>query len=327
VILLKTFLVAGHYAMQPRSHSDPAAKPASAFAMVASVRRCHARHGITMVRAPRLALVLKGLLRLYTLAHGPESLQPRRKEPLTNDHTRAILGIPAGTVIDGLVVDWNDPVFIAFAALLTTLRNAGAQKVTSSRRRWTRFPHHFRRCSRSSDSFQSSSSNTPTLTSGGCQRAAGSRHDTTCAGVLTVCTSFYRHRRNCALSNPTTALWDPGGSKADPQCLEFGTKPVYLLPYQNNPINAAKRLADLELAMPVASRPREPMFPIDSDGASLHHQLAYKLFRALAVFVLGTTVAKTLSLHAGRIWLACAFMAKKHRGPVIQAFCRWKSPE
>jgi hypothetical protein len=327
VILLETFLVTGHYAMQPRSHSDPAAKPASAFAMVASVRRCHARHGITMARAPRLALVLKGLLRLYTLAHGPESLQPRRKEPLTNEHTRAILGIPTGTVIDNVVVDWKDPVFIAFAALLTTLRHAGARKADLIPPAMDTFsaplPAVLEIIGQLPELFvQHADADIGRLSAGGGFPSRNNLRWLIDGEHILLPT----HAQLRSLKPKDCAIWVPGGSKADPQGLEFGTKPVYL-PYQNDPINAAKRLADLELAMPVVSRPREPMFPIDCDGGSLHHQLADKLFRALAVFALGATVAKTLSLHAGRIWLACAFMAKKHRGPVIQAFCRWKSPE
>ena len=128
MFILESFLITKHYTMIPRSRSDPAAKPASAMAVVASVRRCHERRGIVMARSPQLTYVLKGLLRLYVLAHGPESLMPQRKEPLTNEHTRAILSVRDGTVIEGLVVNWSSPVFVAFAALLTTLRHAGARK-------------------------------------------------------------------------------------------------------------------------------------------------------------------------------------------------------
>jgi hypothetical protein len=324
VLLITTFLVMAHYTMTPRSKSDPAAKPASALAMVASVRRHHARLGITLAATPSLAHVLKGLLRLYVLAHGPESLQPRRKEPLTNEHTLAILSVATGTVISGVTVDWTSPVFITFAALLTTLRHAGARKADLIPPRPDTFraplPEALQLVAQLPGRYvQQLDPDIARISAGG---GFPTRDNLRWLfGNVIVKVPTARQLQQIRIGD--CAIWIPGGSKSDQAALEFGTKPVYL-PYQNNPVNAAKRLAELELAMPVLDRAKEPMFPINGSGDSLCHQLADRLFASLAVHALGRVKAKTLSLHAGRIWLASALLSRQIDDATIQSFCRWK---
>ena len=55
----------------------------------------------------------------------------------------------------------------------------------------------------------------------------------------------------------------------------------------------------------------------------MDHVLAYKLFAALAKRALGDDVAKTLSLPAGRIWLANALFAAEQTVTTVQRYCRW----
>ena len=131
-----------------------------------------------------------------------------------------------------------------------------------------------------------------------------------------------------ALRPGDCAVFLPGGSKADFAALEFGTRPVYL-PFVDTITNAARNLALLELQLPVhgPQRAREPLLPVSADRRSLCHKLADTLFQLLAEKALGAAVAATLSLHSGRVWLACALAASGHAPPAIQAFCRWKSAE
>jgi hypothetical protein len=51
------------------------------------------------------------------------------------------------------------------------------------------------------------------------------------------------------------------------------------------------------------------------------------MFAKHTEFALGALTAATLSLHSGRVGLACAMLARTCSGLLIQAFCRWKSPE
>jgi hypothetical protein len=74
-------------------------------------------------------------------------------------------------------------------------------------------------------------------------------------------------------------------------------------------------------------RAHEPLLPSGQGRRSLDHKTADAIFKLLATKALGAAVAATLSLHSGRVWLACALLAKGKSPAVIQAFCRWKSAE
>jgi hypothetical protein len=108
----------------------------------------------------------------------------------------------------------------------------------------------------------------------------------------------------------------------------FGDKPIYL-PFDSHDVcNAAWRLRELEFKLPVpqARRRLVPLFVSDDDGTPLSHAIADSLFKAACVLCFGDGVAKTLSLHSGRVWLACALLSAGHSTSTIQAMCRWLSP-
>ena len=77
-----------------------------ALADVRAVRQYHAERHITMATSPNLGNVFKGLLALYVAAHGPESIIPHRKEPLTNNQTKNILNVAEGTTVATRKVSW-----------------------------------------------------------------------------------------------------------------------------------------------------------------------------------------------------------------------------
>jgi hypothetical protein len=329
LFLLESFLILMHYTMTPRSRKDPKAKPASAMAHVTAVRRCHQRQGYTMAKATSVNRTLKGLLRLYVLAHGPESLTPRRKDPLTNEHTEAILSVPNGTVLGALVVDWESDLFVTFRALLTLLRHTGARKadlIPTTEDAFTRplpstlalaemLPGAFIREADPSTARVSSGGGVPTRANISWQ--VGGQH-------YPELTPEQLH----GLGPGDCAVFLPGGSKADFDATEFGARRVYL-PFVDNIVNAAKSLARLELQLPVrgTQRLREPLLPASKRRQSLCHKTADMLFKLLATEALGATVAATLSLHSARVWLACALLAAGYSPSAIQAYCRWKSAE
>ena len=59
------------------------AKPGSAFSVLTSARRVHARFCVQMAKSPLVHLVLKSLLKRYIANHGLHALLPKRKEPFT----------------------------------------------------------------------------------------------------------------------------------------------------------------------------------------------------------------------------------------------------
>jgi hypothetical protein len=327
VFLLNAFLIFVHYSMKPRSAKDPAARPASALACVAGVKRRHAELNYEMAKTPGMKNTLKGLLALYVAEHGPESLIPKRKEPLTNAHTEAILSVPDGTSIRGLTVAWTSLLYISFAAFLCVLRHTGSRKADLLPVGDDAFdepvPLAAQLASRLGIDVKAHVGITRISTGG--KLPARSNLTWLIRGVRCADPSSDLLR---SLGPGDRAVYAPGGSKSDPDATVFGNMPVYL-PYLDEPTNAAFRLAALELAAPVhgSNRARSPLFPAEEPGVSLNHALADRMFAELAEFALGVLTAATLSLHSGRVWLACAMLARRCSGPLIQAFCRWKSPE
>ena len=69
--------------MEPRSHSDPAPDPNSAYNKILGVVREHNARGITMVDTVMCRRVLRGMMRAYAVKHGVRS--PKRKKPFTQE--------------------------------------------------------------------------------------------------------------------------------------------------------------------------------------------------------------------------------------------------
>ena len=97
-------------------------------------------------------------------------------------------------------------------------------------------------------------------------------------------------------------MLQPGGSKCDYDGTIFDN-PIYL-PYDDPETNAAKALADLEIALPSHGdlRKRTPLFTLDQNGTSLDHNMADEIFKQLALLALGLVIARTVSIHSGRVW-------------------------
>ena len=301
VLLQNMFLVWRYATMVPRRRRDPAANPESASKSLLAVRRAHKRRGITMAAAPTSALVIKGLLNEYVRLHGPESLMPHRKDPLTNemmyDIADSVSHTPDGITVGRVVVSWTCRAFLVFWALLCTLRHAGARKADLL----------------------------PVIASEFCGRdPARSNFQFIIGGQLYADPSPELLR---SVKPGDSVRVRPPPSKADPWALTFGNALIYL-PYVDDITNAARAIVNMELAAPCrgAARHAEPAFSVE-DGVSLDHGLADNVFDKNTTAALGAEVAATVSLHSGRVWLACALLAKRKCDGTIQAMQRWKSVE
>ena len=284
--------------MVPRNRAHKTAKPASARACLDAVRRIHKHNDIAICPAPSVVLMLRGLMDEYVRLHGAECLVPHRREPLTNEQTQAILPIPPQTKLGAHVVDWGAPLFVNFAALLATLRQSGSRKADL--------------LSVTPDDFD---------------RASMTRWHLKwyIDGEISDCLSLAQLR---TLKPGGAAIIIPGCTKADPFAVIFDDKPIYLPVDPDGICNAAWRLRELELKFPVAPAQRRniPLFVSNVEQTPLSHALADSLFSAACVSCFGAQVAKTLSLHSGRVWLACALLSAGHSTATIQAMCRWLSP-
>ena len=296
--LQAAFFLYAFRTMVPRNRAHHTAKPASARSCLDSVRRVHKHMDIVMCPAPSVALVLKGLMDEYVHLHGAEILVPKRREPLTNEQTMKLLSIATGTKLGKHAVDWSSPLFVNFAAFLTTLRHSGSRKADLL-------------CVAPED-FDPSSMSKWNL-------------KWFVDGEIVDCPTPEQLRN---LGPGDAAIIIPGCTKADPFAVMFGDKPIYLPFHPTDPCNAAARLARLELRFPVpaAQRRHVPLFVSDAAGTPMSHAVVDAIFAAACLFALGAPVAKTLSLHSGRVWLACALLAAGHSTATIQAMCRWLSP-
>ena len=297
VLLQNMFLVWRYGNMAPRRKSDPAAKPQSATKSLLAVKRAHKRRGINMPASTSTSLVIKGLLNEYVRVHGPESLLPHQKAPLTNPMMYDIAALADGTAAGRFVVQWTSRLFLVFWAFLCTLRHAGARKADFL----------------------------PVTAAEFCGKDLSRAHFQFIINGELVSDPTPNQLRGMKVGDIVRAR--PPPSKADPWALTFGNAFIYL-PFQDDRLNAAKNIVEMELAAPCrgAARRGEPAFNVE-DGVSLDHKLAGDIFAAVALVALGAAIANTVSLHGGRVWLACALLARRKGDGVIQAMQRWKSPE
>ena len=299
-IILQTGFMLWYYdKMKPRRKDRSQADPRGAHKAVQAVRRIHKGRGYAMPSAPTVGKALNGLLSDYVRLHGSAALAPQRKEPLTTEQTEKILNVPDGTRLSKKhVVDWESDIYVCFACLLTALRHCGARKADHLPVRDSEFDG--RHMARSNLTWQ----------------LRGEKYADAPPELL-------RDLRegDCAVLKPASCKNDPTGTT-------FGDRPMHLPYVAGDATNAAARFAQLELRMPVhgTARKNTPLYTIDP-VTSLDHETADALFHGLAVAALGEEVAATLSLHSGRVWLACALLERGESPATIQAMCRWRSPE
>ena len=285
---------------KPRHAGRARIKPGSARAPLDSVRRIHKRNGITIIAAPAMSTLMKGLLREYVRIHGADVLVPCRREPLTNEQMAAIARIPAGTKLGPCTVSPTSTLWRNYIAFNTTCRHAGTRCADLL----CAEVHDFDVTAMSLDNLYWHLG------------AAGG-----CANFVKSPTPADLRR----LAPGDSAVLRPGCTKADPFALEFGDKPIYL-PWDAGDItNAAAWLARNELArqVPAEQRRATPLFVADDAGTPLTHAVARAIFDAAKNLCFAPDVAKFLSLHSCRVWLACALLSAGKSDPTIMACCRW----
>ena len=299
-LLQCAFVLYKYVTGKPRRAGRARIKPGSARAPLDSVRRIHKRNGITIIAAPAMSTLMKGLLREYVRIHGADVLVPCRREPLTNEQMAAIARIPTGTKLGPCIVSPTSTLWRNYLSFNTTCRHAGARCADLL----CAEVHDFDITAMSLDNLYWHLG------------AAGG-----CANFVKSPTPADLRR----LAPGDSAVLRPGCTKADPFALEFGDKPIYL-PWDPGDItNAAAWLARNELARPVPAELRRttPLFVADDAGTPLTHAVARAIFDAAKHLCFAPDVAKFLSLHSCRVWLACALLSAGKSDPTIMACCRW----
>ena len=293
--LLCGFLLWCHSIIKPRSNKDPAANPASSFAMVHAVRKTHSLRGIVMVPCSQLSMVFKGLTMRHIAEHGADSLLPNRKEPIDPPLLRRILGVAS---LDGRDVDWASPLFISIAAAFALAGAAGFRKAEVALPANTSLDD--RRLRRSSLLW----------------RIDGVIHADPDPSQLLAMVSG----RDMAIVRPPCA-------KNDQDATTFGAHPIYLRLCTSDPANAAARLQALELALPCRGTHRRAcaLFVADGNWKALSQSTLDTILAKLLLTLMSEAAASCYSFHSFRIGFACALLEAGCSYDMIQALARWKS--
>ena len=303
--LLCGFLLWCYDDIQPRSKSDPAPKPESAYAMVCGVRRIHRRHNVDMVSCKQLSAVLKGLTKAFIMEHGAEALLPQRREPLGPELLRRLLaGDPAtrdGAKLGSGTIDWSSPVFICLGAMFALGGGTGFRKSEVALPANVVFDD--RRLSRSSVLWL-------------------------IGGVI-----YSDPSRELLLSmvpRRDFVMIKPPRSKADQDGTKFGALPIYLSFDPSDRANAAHWLQRLELRFPCHGQHRKAR-PLFFEEAKTFRPMSHGTvdrYLGLLLRVLVTEAeACKCSFHSFRVGFACALLAAGCPPATIQALARWSSAE
>ena len=297
--LLSAFMIYCREHIAPRSSRDKEARPASAYAMVAGVRRIHKRLGYTMVSSEQLRGVLKGILAEHIAENGYESLLPKRKEPLDGHHVRGFLDTPNGTKLGRETVDWQSPLFMSFGALISVAIATGFRKAecaTPDNRVLDQ-----RRLRRSSLKW----------------RINGE-----------IFASPTETQLRSLVPKRDGAILIPPPSKADQTGEIWGVHPIPLSYDPTDQANAATWLLHLELSFPVAGarRSQVALFIVNHKLSEMRHSTVDTLLGHFLKLHLGAA-AGMYSFHSFRIGFACALLAAGCDIYTIQALARWRSVE
>ena len=272
------------------------------MAILRGGRRAHLRNNIETVPLGAAVRRCNALMREYIEAHGPESLIPHRREPLTNPLIRGLLEMPHGTVLSPReTVDWAKPNYSSLRAILATLAQTGFRKAEVSLAAGVIFGR-----------FHATLANVRWL-------IGGVLYDAPTAEQL----------RN--LKDGDYCLLTPPLSKSDQFGLHWGAATIYLRYYgsrADHPICAARELAleELRRCVPQAKRDAVPLFA-RADGAPWrHHQLTH-VYSCMMTVLVGEEAAVNYTIHSFRIYLACALLAAGASHGTICAMLRWRSDD
>ena len=274
--------------------------PSSVLNVLRNVRRAHKRLGITMAPLTLAVQATERLIQRYRDEHGPEALQPRRKEPLTNAIVVALLTLPTGTVVGSTAVDYARLEWISLRAQYAVHAQTGMRKSE------TCIPNG---------------------------RAFGKKHLSRANLAWKIGGVFVRDPSRvqlAALREGDFAVLIVAPSKADQHGLHWGQAPIYLPYHARDDICAARALAALELAWELhgAERRTSPLFVAGDDKRPVTLSQAERRFdEMLAAVHVPVERRRTFSMHSWRVYLACALLARGAPPTVIQSMLRWRSDE
>ena len=275
--------------------------PESCGKRIDAVNRVLQRLGLPTMPRKIVSMTIKAEMRKYALKHGPEWLQPQRKDPMPYSTVHAMLVLCLHTAWSTVL--WTPEATQSLKALIHTMAETGMRKaeVTSERAR------KFTNLDLSFDHLK-------WLVNGGHPQ-----------GATTQLLQSMVPGRDFAVLYPNAA-------KADPFAMHWGNKPIFMLYDPTEDINAATALRKLELMCldRVRGKRRESPLFFNSDwqpftGSALDKVLREMMAELVQLQLVTKEQTSHYSWHSFRASLATALLQAGASGPQIQACCRWLS--
>jgi hypothetical protein len=296
--------------------STPEAKPNSVKQSLEAIERRHALIAGSMVSGKTPSAILKAMKLEYVKQHGPEALQPRRRQPMPPAVIRFLLrldkhvptALVAGYLIAYFPIFWSNlRGMMAFCAETGTIKaevSFTSQDMEFDLTRLTRANLRFSIAALS---------------------RLGPIDDPDPVQVALITDGDYIVVR-------------PPPSKADRFGERWGNHPIYLEYSRSADVSAAREIVNMETVLPCrgALRRKRPLFVLNAYYQHFHHSLLDRALRDMLSLVPPSLITlkqcQELSWHSFRVTLASSLKAAStDKNPIsdsdIQALCRWATPE
>ena len=274
--------------------------PESCGKRIDGVCRVLERLGLPTVSKRLVYQTVRAEMRQYALRHGPEWLQPNRKDPLPFSTIQDLILLCLDLQWSSL--EWDQESTQALEAAIHVAAESGMRKMelTSSNGLFTKLDLSFGHLKWSVNGQQPQE---PTATL-----------------LMDLVPG-----RDYAVLYPNT-------SKADPFSKAWGTKPIHMLYEPSERINAAAALQRLELLCWHRTQGNRRTTPLlfKKGGKPFSPAIFDKIFKEMMNELVGLRLitkeqAKRYSWHSFRASLATGLLSAGASGPQIQACCRWLS--
>ena len=287
--------------MKGRAKTEKYAKPMSVYQDYLALRRVFKQRNVDIPSASNVREAMRGLVKRWVRRRGIESLRAKQVEPVTPNMVRKAVDRARQGGARVLKYVWelrNWTCFIVLAWMVVNLQ-MGSRKGES-----TKLPgdvDHNDWLTRRSLTWQVG------------KQVITDPDTTKLRKMLKVGTSFARIA--------------PKGAKCDAFGTCHGTEPV-ILPYQDDDINPAAWLLEIEERWPCSGVERDtlPLFCDEQGDVFTDKAFAALIMGAMALGI-GEARCRNLSPHSWRVWLATGLRKLKASTPLIMAFGRWLNPD
>jgi hypothetical protein len=280
------------------------AQPQSALNVLLGVRRMHKRLGCALPPMTLAVGAMKGMLRDFVQLHGSRYLAKKKALAFSNETVKDLCSFSAthqGSRVAGREVG-STPYWEAVSATWSTQAQSGLRKDEVSTQPGMEW-----------DKSKPSRASVQWL-------APGERQPRAVHCPLQL----------AALPWDSTLVLTPPPSKCDPFGIIWGSHPILLPLDRDAPICAARDIRKMCISSPCVEADAEdtPLFADPGTGKAFSAGHLDHILQSTLRVVLGSAQEAALyTVHSFRRYLATALVNAKLPAAVIQAHCRWQTPQ